>query len=394
MDSLEVLLETTLASSAALLLVLGMRKPLRKAFGACVAYGAWALVPAALAAVLLPAAAAAPGGALPLALPRMLPGMMQSAAGGRDPGGWLAAGWLAGAALCAAAMALQQWRFRRGLGRLLQRADGVREAERDSAGLPATLGLWSPLVVVPPGFDTRYDPTRRELMLAHERAHVQRGDVQANALVAALRCLFWFNPLLHAAAAHFRHDQELACDAAVLAAHPRSRRNYGEALLHAQLQVQASPLGCHFGFGHPLKERIEMLRQQLPTRSRRLLGTALVSALALGCGFAAWAAQPPQAASQPATERDAQGVFLPPPKYPAYAAEHNLSGNVVMIVDVASDGSVSDAIVERSEPKGMFDEQALAAVKQWRFTPAMKGGMPVAGRVRVPIQFRPDQPSP
>ena len=47
MDSPETLLvEATLASNAALALVLLLRRPLRKAFGARVAYGAWGLVPA------------------------------------------------------------------------------------------------------------------------------------------------------------------------------------------------------------------------------------------------------------------------------------------------------------------------------------------------------------
>ena len=53
---LDLLLETTLAASAALALVLLLRRPLRRAFGAAVAYACWALVPAAVIAVLLPAA--------------------------------------------------------------------------------------------------------------------------------------------------------------------------------------------------------------------------------------------------------------------------------------------------------------------------------------------------
>ena len=54
---------------------------------------------------------------------------------------------------------------------------------------------------------------------------------------------------------------------------------------------------------------------------------------------------------------------------------------------MAADGSVAKALVDRSEPAGVFDETALAAVKKWKFTPAMKDGKPVASRVRVPIDF-------
>lgn len=49
------LLETTIAGSTALVLVLLLRRHLRAAFGAAVAYAAWLLVPAALVAMLLPA---------------------------------------------------------------------------------------------------------------------------------------------------------------------------------------------------------------------------------------------------------------------------------------------------------------------------------------------------
>ena len=55
-DGMALLMETTWASSAALLLVALLRGPVCKAFGAGSAYALWALVPAALASVLLPAA--------------------------------------------------------------------------------------------------------------------------------------------------------------------------------------------------------------------------------------------------------------------------------------------------------------------------------------------------
>ena len=55
-DAAALLWETTLATSAATLLVLSLRVPVRRAFGAGAAYGLWWLVPATLVAVLLPAA--------------------------------------------------------------------------------------------------------------------------------------------------------------------------------------------------------------------------------------------------------------------------------------------------------------------------------------------------
>lgn len=391
MDGLELLVEATFASSAALLLVLALRRPLRAAFGARVAYGAWALLPAVVVAVALPAAAPEPGTDPVILISRALPVLAaQPIADGMDPRLLVAACWLAGVIACTAWMSFRQCHFRRSLGRLSPPVDGVRESEREVDGLPATLGLWSPQVIVPPAFAARYEAAQRELMLAHERAHVARGDLHANAIAATLRCLFWFNPLVHVAAPRFRQDQELACDATVLAKHPGARRSYGEALLHAQLGNQGTPLGCHFGFGHPLRERIAMLKERQPSTCRRAFGAAFVSLTAIGFAFAAWATQPAQEPVPAASQQGISGVSLPPPKYPAYAAEHNLSGRVVLLVDVAADGTVANATVERSEPKGVFDAVALEAVKGWKFNPAMKDGKAIAAQVRVPVDFSPD----
>ncbi len=394
MASPETLFEATLASSAAIVLVLLLRRTLRKAFGARVAYGAWALVPAALVAVLLPAVDHAPmaNAMFPMQYPMPILPAQAAVAGGVDPALLLAVCWIAGIFVSLGWMAMQQRRFRRGLGRLAARADCVCEAEHDVDGLPATVGLFPPRIVVPPGFDRRFDPRQRELMLAHERAHLRRGDVPANALAAALRCLFWFNPLLHLAMPRFRQDQELACDATVLAGYHDVRRHYGEALLQVQLAAQASPLGCHFGFGHPLRERIAMLKEPTPSIPRRVLGTALVASLGIAFAFAAWATQPPQAAAGPIAGVDMSDPSLTPPRYPAYAFEHNLAGRVLLLVDVDAHGNVTHAVVERAEPEGVFEETSLEAVKQWKFTPAMKDGKPVASRVRVPIDFALDPP--
>ncbi|MDQ2701556.1 MAG: TonB family protein [Pseudomonadota bacterium] len=387
-ELLQALLEATVVTSAAIVLVLSLRKQLRNVFGTRAAYGAWALVPASLLAILLPAREVATASGRLVAIPPPMPAMAELPATQMPGPQWmLVACWAAGLLGCALWLAARQLRFRRSLGRLHLRVDGFCEAECDVRGLPATLGLRRPRVIVPPGFDRRYDSAWRELMLAHESAHVSRGDIHANAVATVFRCLFWFNPLMHVATSTFRHDQELACDATVLAAHPQARRCYGEALLQAQLDSQALPLGCHFGFGHPLRERIAMLREQLPSAPRRLLGTVLVSVLVLGLATAAWAAQPPQEKDAPAARIEIGGESLPPPPYPEYALDHNLGGLVIMKVHVAADGSVEKAVIERSQPKGVFDDAALATVKRWKFTPAMENGKRVAGAVRVPIAF-------
>lgn len=409
-ELLQGLIEATLAGSAAILLVLVLRRPLRRAFDARAAYALWLLGPLAILATLLPAASVEVG-PLPMAQKLVLaPVVAAPVEGGIDRGALLLALWLLGAAVSAVLLWRAQLAFRRGLGPLLPHGDALR-AQAANAGLPATLGLWRPQVVLPDDFETRFDAVQQALVLAHERRHIARLDPWANAATALLRCLFWFNPLFHLAAARMRHDQELACDADVLAGHPQQRRHYGDALLNAQLALQTAPLGCHFGFGHPLKERIAMLATSERSSIRRFSGAALVAVLGCGVAFAAWSSQPratspgptprqvaPTGLAMPNIEAVQQGQALDesralhPPRYPADALKEGKTGMTVLMVDIDAHGSVTGLKVERSSGDARLDAAALETAVKWRFNPAMKQGRPVASKVRVPIQFAMDEP--
>ena len=402
------LLETSVASSAAIVLVLLLRRPVRHLLGAHIAYLLWLLVPVAVIAVLVPrseqasmlgAAMPAIGAGLELATLRN-----QGLAGIAGP--WLlVAAWLAGAAAMLWRLHGQQRRFRAHVGPLRPLRDGLLQAN-SSAGLPAVIGLWRPRIVLPLDFEARYEPGQRELILQHERIHMRRRDLQVNALAAALRCVYWFNPLVHLAVHRFRHDQELACDELVVTRNPHRRRAYGEAMLKTQLQQLPLPVGCHWQAHHPLKERIEMLGRPVPRKSHRILGGVFVATLASLMAFTAFSAQPPKRTpvtsdvagnAQPASEPTPVAVLASPdlwptpaPYYPAEAAALGISGQVMLLVDFAADGSVTGVEIERAEPAGVFDAAAVAAARKWRFQPAMEEGRAVAGRVRVPVDFRAD----
>ena len=91
-----------------------------------------------------------------------------------------------------------------------------------------------------------------------------------------------------------RLDQELACDATVIARLPGERRRYAEALLSGQHTSIQAPLGCHWSAGtHPLEARIVTLMQPQPARERQDAGMIGLAILAAVIGIAAWAVQPP-----------------------------------------------------------------------------------------------------
>lgn len=401
MTSAEVyawLVEATLASSAAIGLVLLVRRPLRRHAGARVAYGLWALVPTALGAMWLPT----PQASLPVFA--MLP--MHVAATGLAGLGpvldhrlGLVLAWLAGGLAMGARLWGQQRRFMRDAGFAARATSDESVASRAISGLPAAVGVLRPRIVLPADFQSRYTPSEQALMRCHERSHIDHGDLHANAMSALLRCVFWFSPLIHWASMAFRHDQELACDARVIALYPHARRTYGEAMLKTQLAVQPSPLVCHWGYGHPLKERIEMLKQPMPSRSRWIGGSLVVCALAATTAFTAWASQPSGhvasrdvATAQVANDASGPAVVLPqvpPPRYPKAAAEQHIGGRVVLVVDFDAKGVPTAIEVERSQPAGVFDAATVAAAWTWRFKPEMENGRAVPGRVRVPVDFAP-----
>ncbi len=81
---------------------------------------------------------------------------------------------------------------------------------------------------------------------------------------------------------------------------------------------------------------------------------------------------------------------LPPlaqPEYPERARKKGVTGVVKLSLLVGLDGRVQDARVLESEPAGVFDAPALAAVRQWRFEPATYEGRAVAVRVTQALRF-------
>ena len=296
-DAWQIASRLVLVATLACLGVLAVRGLLRRRFGARVAYASWLAVPCALAAALLPAPVASPVRVL-LPLQRIVGEAAPAMAAPFDARPWLAAAWLLGALATAAVFVSQQRRYVRNLGRLRRLGRHVARSS-STAGGPALVGAWRPRIVVPADFNARYGARERALILAHERVHLARGDALANAAIAVLRCLAWFDPVIHWAAARFRHDQELACDAMVIERFPEARAAYADAMLKTQLAEQARqelrlPAGCRWPSRHPFTERILMLGQVRPSRARRAAGLTLVTAFGLAGAIAAWAAQAPR----------------------------------------------------------------------------------------------------
>jgi len=82
-----------------------------------------------------------------------------------------------------------------------------------------------------------------------------------------------------------------------------------------------------------------------------------------------------------------RAIYTPDPAYTLEARREKYQGTCVLGVVVGVDGRSHEIRVLRPLGKGL-DEQAIEAVKQWKFSPGKKDGQPVAVMIRVEVQFR------
>ena len=119
---------------------------------------------------------------------------------------------------------------------------------------PFVLGFIRPRIYLP------FTLAEKDLdaVVAHEKAHIARGDVLWKLLGYLFLCVYWFNPLVWLAYILFCRDIEFACDERVIGQLAiEERAAYSEALLAASMpkaRIAACPLA--FGEGN-VKERIK-----------------------------------------------------------------------------------------------------------------------------------------
>ena len=124
-----------------------------------------------------------------------------------------------------------------------------------------------------------------QAMIAHEKAHIARGDHLTKQLAFLLAAVYWFNPMLWIAFALFCRDIEFACDEKVIRELDREQRAcYSETLL-ARSSTCRAVFACPLFFGEVgIKSRVEkILNYKAPTR--RLIAVAIGSCLALAVCF-------------------------------------------------------------------------------------------------------------
>ncbi|WAM27342.1 TonB-dependent receptor [Myxococcus sp. NMCA1] len=105
------------------------------------------------------------------------------------------------------------------------------------------------------------------------------------------------------------------------------------------------------------------------------------------------AATPPAAQAQPTITKPPELVQQVEAQYPPEALAQGLTASVRLIITIADDGSVAEVLP--TEPVGHgFDEAAIAAVRQFRFSPAEVDGVPAPVQVEYVYHFTLTAPEP
>ena len=145
---------------------------------------------------------------------------------------------------------------------------------------PQVTGLWRPLVLLPA--EQTLSSEELAMALAHELAHLRRGDLWLGWIPAIAQRLFFFHPLVTWAMREYAVYREAACDAQVLQRNHAAPQIYGHLLLRLGVAqpVHAGLAGASSTFQN-LKRRLVLLQQSVNDTTPRTHGWLLVAVIAL-----------------------------------------------------------------------------------------------------------------
>ena len=136
-------------------------------------------------------------------------------------------------------------------------------------------------VLIPAALTRRMEPGELRLVLAHELAHVKRGDHLVRWLEWLSCVIFWWNPVAWIARLNLRANEEICCDALVLERMRPNPHTYGSSLLNA-VEFLAGPalrapaMASELDGGGFLERRFRLIVSAKPIRRPPRWLTALL----------------------------------------------------------------------------------------------------------------------
>jgi TonB family protein len=317
--------------------------------------------------------------------------------------------WFAGAAAAlvvfATGLVRQNWLLRRSVAV----ADPVllriaSEAARDlgchrriqlrrslTQTMPMTWGVCRPRILLPDCMD-EWPEDRKRVVIAHEVAHVQRLDRLFHALAQILCSVYWFNPLYWVACNRLYRESEQACDDAVINLGIDARNYAAHLLAIARGLTHSSFWSGALAMARPstLERRFASLLQAQLQRnavtSRAVFGIAITTLCLVLPLAAVHISNPSVLTSQPDLALPTIDQYTIPPLYSDEARARGIEGFVTVEVRVGVEGTVERLQVVKKLGYGL-DENALVAVRDWRFFPARRNGVAIEATTQIDVEF-------
>jgi bla regulator protein BlaR1 len=257
-----------------------------------------------------------------------------------------------------------------------------------SLSSPVTAGWWRPVVLVPAALVAGMPPHLLEALLAHELGHIKRHDYLVNLCQSVVEALLFYHPAVWWIGHRIRLEREQIADdfAARELGEPRRLALALSELERLQFSRQRLAQAAAGG------DLLARIRRLLRPDVQRLNWRAALPALgmALACATAAHALTLRQdragaELAQPGATQRATVDFgsCVKPMYPAADLAAGHQGTVTLRFLVAPSGSVDDARIVSSSGFDTMDEAARGALRQCRFHPALKHGLPVEEWTKV-----------
>jgi len=305
--------------------------------------------------------------------------------------------WLDRVYLAQARPASPAWELKlQALARRTGLSRRVRLLASDRADSPLALGWLKPTILIPASAFLALAPEALEAVLAHELAHLRRGDYLANLLQTLAEALLFFHPAAWWLSRQIRETREHCCDdaAAGLLGDPLPLAQGLAALAALRRSLPADPDPALAAARGNLMHRITRLFQPQPAPAPSLRGLAVLLAGASLLGATALASHSVSPRGSRTPERpvlrsyESMKVrFQPdPPAYPAEAKKQRIQGTVVVDLVVDDLGIPVRAHVVKG-PQALRST-AVAYALGWRFEPVLIEGKPTSARFQLTMPFR------
>lgn len=350
--------ENLLASALLIALVLLVRAPVARLFGARAAFALW-LAP--LVRLLVPPVRVeAPTPDIWIETTQVAAQAVAPVRQALPVSALLLAVWVGGVTIFLGLHLLAYRRFvatALAKGRAPVMREGIAMIETPAVSGPAAAGLIKRRIFVPLDFADAFAPDEQDMALRHELLHHRRRDLWASAAALLVLALHWFNPLAYVAHRAFRRDLEAACDADLLAqTAPVERAAYARAIVKCAAGPIPQPV-CALTDTDELKGRLKMMTLKHGA-GQRLAGATFAAAIALGgllLALPAVAQTTPQGPKEETTRTEVRKVIIEGPD----GKRHESEISRTMVDEKKCDGEAFEATVESPSSAGKVERNKV-----------------------------------